>query len=412
MLKKKIAVIGSGAAGCFCAVNIMENAPECEVFMFEASASMMTKLSFTGGGRCNITNTFEAFDDFKKIYPRGYNLMRALFFEFNNNDVFSWFSKHNLELYAQDDGRVFPVSNNAFQVVETLKKYMLKYGVKIFLKHCLTAVSCKDEKFLLTFNGNETFSQLFDSVIITTGGGNSPKFFEMFQRLGIEIISPAPSLFSFKIKSNLLTALQGQTKENCSLMLAGQKFHSRGGILITHFGFSGPAVLTLSSYASRFFFQNNYKGDLVVNWVDKTQDETINLLNGIIKKYPQKNVCALHLDGFSSKLWEFLLTRAEIPLNRKYSELGKKTINKLVLTLTSDVYHISGRGQSGGEFVTSGGVDLKSVNKKNLEAKTVKNLFFAGEVLDIDAITGGYNLQAAWTTAKIVSDNFLSSNNA
>ena len=246
----------------------------------------------------------------------------------------------------------------------------------------------------------------FDSVIVTTGGMSNSPLMESLKNLGVEIIEPVPSLFSLKIKSNVLTSLMGATVDNASVMIAGEKFRSEGGLLITHFGFSGPAVLKLSSYAARFLKENNYKCDLAINWLNESEDVVFQLINELIKKNRNKNILSSHPKNFTNRLWEFLISRAEIQKDKKFSELGKKHLNKLVNILTSDIYHVSGRGQFKDEFVTAGGVSLKSVNTKTLESKAVKNLFFAGEVLDIDAVTGGYNLQAAWTTAKTVAENF------
>ncbi|MBQ5454041.1 MAG: aminoacetone oxidase family FAD-binding enzyme, partial [Bacteroidales bacterium] len=249
----------------------------------------------------------------------------------------------------------------------------------------------------------------FDSVIVTTGGMSNSPLMESLKNLGVEIIEPVPSLFSLKIKSNVLTSLMGATVDNASVMIAGEKFRSEGGLLITHFGFSGPAVLKLSSFAARFLKDSNYKCDLAVNWMNENEDSVFQLVNCLIKKNQNKNILSAHPKNFTNRLWEFLVSRAEIPADKKFSELGKKNLNKLVNVLTSDIYHVSGRGQFKDEFVTAGGVSLKSVNTKTLESKAVKNLFFAGEVLDIDAVTGGYNLQAAWTTAKTVAENFTAS---
>ena len=407
MPKKKIAIIGAGAAGCFCAVNIAEQTPDYEIFIYEAGLTPMHKLSLTGGGRCNLTNTFENAENLTKIYPRGDKLLRSLFYNFNHENTVEWFENHGVKLYAQDDGRIFPKSNKAAEIVDKLSSLMNKHGVWTFTGKKLSAVEkTSGEKFLLFFSNGEKSLEEFDSVIVTTGGMSNSPLMESLKNLGVEIIEPVPSLFSLKIKSNVLTSLMGATVDNASVMIAGEKFRSEGGLLITHFGFSGPAVLKLSSFAARFLKENNYKCDLAINWLNESEDVVFQLINELIKKNRNKNILSSHPKNFTNRLWEFLISRAEIQKDKKFSELGKKHLNKLVNILTSDIYHVSGRGQFKDEFVTAGGVSLKSLNHKTLESKTVKNLFFAGEVLDIDAITGGYNLQAAWTTAKTVAENF------
>lgn len=407
MGKKKIAIIGIGAAGCFCAVNIAEQTTDYEIFMYDAGLTPMHKLSLTGGGRCNLTNTFENAENLTKIYPRGDKLLRSLFYNFNHENTIEWFENHDIKLYAQDDGRIFPKSNKAAEIVDKLYFLMNKYGVWTFTGKKLSLIEkTSNEKFSLTFSNGEKCLEQFDYVIVATGGLSNSPLMESLKKLGIEIIEPVPSLFSLKVKSNILTSLMGATATNASVMIAGEKFRSEGGLLITHFGFSGPAVLKLSSYAARFLKENNYKCDLAINWLNESEDVVFQLINELIKKNRNKNILSSHPKNFTNRLWEFLISRAEIQKDKKFSELGKKHLNKLVSILTSDIYHVSGRGQFKDEFVTAGGVSLKSLNHKTLESKTVKNLFFAGEVLDIDAITGGYNLQAAWTTAKTVAENF------
>ncbi len=407
MGKKKIAIIGIGAAGCFCAVNIAEQTTDYEIFMYDAGLTPMHKLSLTGGGRCNLTNTFENAENLTKIYPRGDKLLRSLFYNFNHENTIEWFENHDIKLYAQDDGRIFPKSNKAAEIVDKLYFLMNKYGVWTFTGKKLSLIEkTSNEQFSLTFSNGEKCLEQFDYVIVTTGGLSNSPLMESLKKLGIEIIEPVPSLFSLKVKSNILTSLMGATVDNASVMIAGEKFRSEGGLLITHFGFSGPAVLKLSSYAARFLKENNYKCDLAINWLNESEDVVFQLINELIKKNRNKNILSSHPKNFTNRLWEFLISRAEIQKDKKFSELGKKHLNKLVNILTSDIYHVSGRGQFKDEFVTAGGVSLKSLNHKTLESKTVKNLFFAGEVLDIDAITGGYNLQAAWTTAKTVAENF------
>ena len=407
MGKKKIAIIGIGAAGCFCAVNIAEQTTDYEIFMYDAGLTPMHKLSLTGGGRCNLTNTFENAENLTKIYPRGDKLLRSLFYNFNHENTIEWFENHDIKLYAQDDGRIFPKSNKAAEIVDKLYFLMNKYGVWTFTGKKLSLIEkTSNEKFSLTFSNGEKCLEQFDYVIVATGGLSNSPLMESLKKLGIEIIEPVPSLFSLKVKSNVLTSLMGATVDNASVMIAGEKFRSEGGLLITHFGFSGPAVLKLSSYAARFLKENNYKCDLAINWLNESEDVVFQLINELIKKNRNKNILSSHPKNFTNRLWEFLISRAEIQKDKKFSELGKKHLNKLVNILTSDIYHVSGRGQFKDEFVTAGGVSLKSLNHKTLESKTVKNLFFAGEVLDIDAITGGYNLQAAWTTAKTVAENF------
>lgn len=400
----KIAIIGGGASGVFCAINIKETCPKADVTVFEAGFQPLHKLAMTGGGRCNITNTFEGVSALQQVYPRGYNLLKKLFHEFDHLSTAEWFARHGIQLYAQDDHRMFPTSNSAAKVCETLLSTLNKLGVWMLTGRKATAISVEnDGRFSINFSDGNAESD-FDSVVIATGGWHKDSLYESLESLGIEMIAPVPSLFSLKVKSNILTNLMGASVENAVVQIPGQKFRAEGGLLVTHFGFSGPAVLKLSSYAARHLADNNYKCDLLVNWLGVTEDEARSQMSNIMDVNTRKSIASAHPRGLTQRLWEYLIARAEIDPNTKYGELGKKNLNKLINTLTADIHHVSGRGQFKDEFVTCGGVSLNAVNSKTLESKTVPHLYFTGEALDIDAITGGYNLQGCWTTGYVVAE--------
>lgn len=407
MTKSRIAIVGAGAAGCFCAVNVKENFPQCEVFIFESGLKPMQKLALTGGGRCNLTNTFDDVVSLDSVYPRGEKLLKRLFYTFDQNSAVSWFESHDISLYAQDDHRVFPVSNSALDVVNKLQIMLNKLGVWLFTGKKVTAVKKSETDESLEICFSDSSSDFFDKVIVTTGGCSKSLLYQSLLDLGVEMDSPVPSLFSFKIKSNILTNLMGASVEHAVTKIAGTKFSSEGGLLVTHFGMSGPAVLKLSSYAARFLADNNYKCDLIVNWLGVSEDDIRLQVENIVKQNPNKNIVSVHPKNLTQRLWEYLVSKIEVEPQRKYSELGKKNVNKIVSILSADIYHVSGRGQFKDEFVTCGGVLQKSVNTKTLESKAVKNLYFAGEVLDIDGVTGGFNLQAAWTTAYVVASGLF-----
>jgi len=400
----KIAIIGGGASGVFCAINIKGTCPKADVTVFEAGIQPLHKLAMTGGGRCNITNTFEDVKNLQQVYPRGYNLLKKLFHEFDHNSTAEWFARHGIQLYAQDDHRMFPTSNSAAKVCETLLSTLNKLGVWMLTGRKATAISVLDDgRFSINFSDGNDGDDVFDAVVIATGGWHKDGLYESLETLGIEMIEPVPSLFSLKVKSNILTNLMGASVENAVVQIPGQKFRAEGGLLVTHFGFSGPAVLKLSSYAARHLADNNYKCDLLVNWLGVTEDAARTSMSNIMDVNARKSIISAHPRGLTQRLWEYLIARAEIDPTTKYGELGKKNLNKLINTLTADIHHISGRGQFKDEFVTCGGVSLNAVNSKTLESKTVPHLYFTGEALDIDAITGGYNLQGCWTTGAVVA---------
>lgn len=410
----RIAIIGGGASGCFCAANIVEMCPKAEVTVFESAIKPMRKLAITGAGRCNVTNTFANVGNLATVYPRGEKLLKKLFYEFNQDDAVNWFERHGVPLYIQEDQRYFPKSNNAEHICNSMLQVInrnawLLTGHKVVDIQRVVLGGDEEGSFVLRFSDSNLQPQEFDRVVVATGGMSNSPLEQSLRDLGIEILPPVPSLFTFKVKSNVLTDMMGISVDNATTMIAGQKFRGNGGLMLTHFGLTGPAILKLSSYAARYLADINYKFDLIVNWLSITEDEARSLVNKIAADNPKKNIASVHPRGFSQRLWEYMLDRNEIPADHKYCDLGKKLLNRMVQMLTADVYHVSGRGQFKDEFVTCGGVSLNAVSSKTLESKTVKGLYFTGEVLDVDAITGGFNLQNCWTTGYVVARAVTSS---
>lgn len=409
MSSTRIAIIGAGAAGCFCAANIAEMSSAFDITIFESSDKPMHKLSLTGGGRCNITNTFNDVSSLVRVYPRGANLLKKLFYNFDHNTLIQWFLNHGVTLFAQDDNRVFPTSQNAMQIVDTLYNALINNGVKLKTSHRLTSMEQNsDGKFILTFENQP--SQTFDIVIVAAGGA-SQAFLDIFNNLNIETVPPVPSLFTFTIKDNDLNALMGATVDDVSCSISGTKFTSEGSILVTHWGVSGPAILKLSSYAARYLKENKYTSNLIVNWLNVSEDEARNMVLSFQEDHPQKTVLSVRPPKITNRMWLYITTKCGIDGAKRWSEVSKKLLNRLVSILISDIYKIQGRGHYKEEFVTSGGISLNAVSSKTLECKSVKNLYFIGEVLDIDAVTGGFNLQSAWTTAFTAAQSVVNTNN-
>ena len=397
--RKRIAIIGAGAAGCFCAANIMEMSDECNITIFEAGAKPMHKLSLTGGGRCNITNSFSEVASLADVYPRGHRLLKGLFYVFDHDSACSWFDSHGIRLYTQDDNRVFPVSDDAFEVVNTLLGILRGHGVRIITNTKINGITRHDDG---TFSLDGA-TERFDRVVVTTGGMGKSQLMQSLGSLGHKIAEPVPSLFSFKVNDQDLTSLMGASVPMASVLINGTKLRAEGALLVTHFGFSGPAVLRLSSFAARTLAERNYSCDSAINWTGRAEQSMRDELGALAKRYAARNILSAHPENLTNRLWAHLVGRAGIAHERTFAELGKKNMNKLLTVLLSDNYHVSGRGQYKEEFVTCGGVELGSVSNKTLESKAVPGLFFAGELLDIDALTGGFNLQAAWTTAYTVA---------
>ena len=393
----RIAVIGGGAAGFLSAITAKELAPQADVSIFEKERQVLAKVAVTGGGHCNATNTFQGISDLKQVYPRGSVLMKRLFKQFGQNETYQWFANHGAELAAQDDGRMFPVTRKSSTIVSALTSAAERIGVKIFTGHRLEGVSpMSDGTVALEFSGGHR--AVFDRVAITTGGTPHGEMLETFAALGHEIETPVPSLFSFNIADDNLRQMPGTTA-NAIVSIPSTKFTASGSLLVTHWGMSGPAILRLSSYAARHLHNCSYQSPLLVNWTGEGNHQNITSeIQSTANRCAHQKLGSVRLFGLSARLWLYLLGKAGLPEERHWGEIGKKGINKLTEVLGADRYAISGKGIYKDEFVTCGGVSLRSINLNTLESKSCRHLYFAGEVLDIDAVTGGFNLQAAWTT--------------
>ena len=394
----KVAIIGAGAAGCFCAAQLRRMAPELAVTVFEASARPMAKLAITGGGRCNLTNDFEGIRSLQEAYPRGERVLKRALKAFSQENTVRWFTERGVPCVLQEDHCWFPQSQDAMDVVRCLQREMK--GVDLRLGCPVTSIchSERNEESFVTVNGDP-----FDYVVVTTGGAKS---FPCLEGLDLEIIPPVPSLFTFNLAEKGLKALMGLAV-NASISIPGTAFKADGPLLITDWGVSGPATLKLSSYAARYLAEQKYKAKLCINWLDMPENQLREKLLGIAAGTPQKQI--LNTPLLQQRLWEYLFHKTAIRKDIRWAELGSKGLNKLVATLTADTYTIIGKGKFREEFVTAGGVGLSNIDLSTLECKKIKGLYFAGEVLDIDAITGGFNLQAAWSTGYVCAQAITAS---
>lgn len=382
----KTIIIGAGAAGCFCAIELKRRRPDMDVTIYEAGPKPLAKVAVTGGGRCNLTNSFAAISRLAEAYPRGEQVMKRALRAFSQQDTMEWFEREGVALLTQDDECVFPVSQDAMQIVRTLERLMRELGVKVVCNKKVGSIS-----------------ELDADCIVVTAGGNSKAALQAMLPPDIGITDTVPSLFTFKIADESLRSLMGTVAENVALSLAGTAFRSHGTLLVTDWGVSGPATLKLSSYAARYLADSAYRATMLVNWLDRPESEARQLLDDCISGNGKKFVANAHPEGMTERLWQHLQQRAGLRGDLRWQELGSKGFNKLVSTLTADSYQITGRARFKEEFVTCGGVDLAGIDLNTLESKTHPGLFFAGEVLDIDAVTGGFNLQAAWSTGYVVA---------
>ena len=402
---RRIAIIGAGAAGCFCAVQLRRMAPEADISIFEASSKPMAKLAVTGGGRCNLSNDFQGIRSLSEAYPRGERVMQRALKAFSQDDTIRWFTQQGVPCVLQEDHCWFPRSQDAMDVVRCLERGMK--GTHLQLNTAVRLLSKDRDTFELAIKkadapSNESLS--FDAVVVTTGG--AAKGLPFLVPLGLDLIAPVPSLFTFTVPDARLRSLMGLVVD-ASVSLPGTSFKAQGPLLITDWGLSGPAILKLSSYAARYLAETGYRGSVAINWFNQSEAAVRDLLQETADRNPQKQLATSHL--LQSRLWEHLLEKALLRPDLRWAELGNKGLNKLTSILTHDCYPVAGKSRFRNEFVTAGGVALSNIDLSTLECKRHKGLFFAGEVLDIDAITGGFNLQAAWSTGYVCAQSIVKS---
>ena len=403
----KICVIGAGAAGCFCSILLKRKLPEAVVEVFEAVKRPLAKVSVTGGGRCNLTNSFRQIKQLKQAYPRGEQLMKRALRHWSQEDTMDWFEEEGVRLLTQEDECVFPVSQDAMQIVGMLLLRMKEENVILHTSHKVNDITPEQEGYTLTFKDENQKPRHFDKVVCALGGLPTIERFAIFRKLtGVSIAKPVPSLFTFCIKDSSLTSLMGCVVEPVAVSIAGTKMRAEGALLVTHWGVSGPAILRLSSYAARYLAEHDYHAHLCINWLNaQGEQDALKLLQDLQQESSRKQVANEYPRHFTAKLWQHLLTRAHVDLQKRWNELSQRDLNRLCAVLTSDVYQIEGKGQYKEEFVTCGGIDLACININTLEARQHAGLYFAGELLDVDGITGGFNLQAAWSMAAVVADS-------
>lgn len=398
----KIAIIGGGAAGFFSAIAAKENYPISEVVIFEKSQKLLSKVKISGGGRCNVTNGCDTIAELCKAYPRGGRQLKKAFQIFNNKHTIEWFETRGVSLVIQEDNCVFPISQDSQSIINCFLREAKKLGVDIKTGMGVKAIRIVGEMLELQFLDDKFLPEVFDKIIVTTGGSPKKRGLEWLEELDHKIEEPVPSLFAFNMPSEPVTNLMGIVVDNVITGIQGTKIKADGPLLITHWGMSGPAILKLSSYGARILSEYGYNFKININWVNELNNDIVaNELSTIAQLHSGKIMSNIRPYSLPQRLWMHLLEKSEIPADKKWGELGKKGVNKLMNVLTNDEYSVKGKSTFSEEFVTCGGVSLQSIDMSTMQSKVCKNLYFAGEVMDIDAITGGYNLQCAWTTGFI-----------
>ncbi len=394
-----VIVIGGGAAGFFAALAAKSACPDLSVAILEKSAVLLSKVRISGGGRCNVTHA--CFDPIalSKNYPRGEKELIGPFHRFQPKDTVEWFASRGVELKVEKDGRMFPVTNSSETIIDCLRAQAKDLGVDIWLRQSIEGIEKTTDGFRI--NRREQDPIFAKKIILATG--NSKEGHAWAEKLGHTIHAPVPSLFTFNVPSSPLHELSGISFEKVKISIAGTPFFQIGPLLITHFGFSGPAALKLSAWAARYLFEKNYCVDLEINWIpDRTSSDLYKELEGLKKRMPNRTLAAENPFGFPKSFWKLFLGSLE---EKRLNDISLKELATLAQKLHSDMYQVNGKTTNKEEFVTCGGVALKEVNFKTMESKICPGLYFAGEILDIDGVTGGFNFQNAWTTGFIAGSS-------
>ena len=393
----KVAIIGGGAAGFFAAISAKEHHKDAQVTIYEKSTKLLSKVRVSGGGRCNVTHACFEIHDLTKFYPRGDRFLKKAFSKFNTIHTVKWFEERGVSLKTEKDNRMFPVSDSSQSIIDCLTKETQKLGVEIKLQSAIKELSVLPEGIELDFGtGN---SLIVDKLIVASGGSPKLEGFNWLQELGHSIETPVPSLFTFNMPNEPIKELMGAVAENSKVRIQGTKLIANGPLLITHWGMSGPAILKLSAFGARLLAERNYDFKIQVNWINASSEEEYRpIFLSNLEENRKMKIGNLKVEGIPKRLWAFFLDKLEISPDLVCLDLSKKKINRIINTLLNDEYSVKGKTTFKEEFVTCGGVSLGEINPFTMQSSVVPNLYFAGEVMDVDGVTGGFNFQNAWTS--------------
>jgi hypothetical protein len=395
----RVAVIGAGAAGFFASFSVKEHYPNAQVEIFEKTDKALSKVKVSGGGRCNVTHNCLKVAELVNYYPRGGKKLKKVFSQFNVNHTLAWFKDKKVELKTESDGRMFPVSDSSMTIIGCFLDEVRRLGIKIHYKSGVEEILPQTEGFTLKVNGE---ALQYDKVIVTTGGSPKLSGFQWLEKLNQLIVPPVPSLFTFNIPNTTLHKYLGISIPKGIVKIPGTDFQYDGPMLITHWGLSGPAVLKTSAFGARYLADKNYAFETLINWTGISNEEEVRkLLYRHFMNYSKKQVQNIPSFDIPSRLWSYFIAKAGFQGTEIAGEVSKSAKNTLINTLVNDSYQVKGKTTFKEEFVTCGGVDLDGVNLKTMQSKFIPGLYFAGEVLDIDGVTGGFNFQSAWSTAHV-----------
>jgi predicted Rossmann fold flavoprotein len=407
-MSKKLIVAGGGAAGFFCAVNAARMNPGLKVILVEKSNKLLSKVKVSGGGRCNVTHHCFDITEMSRKYPRGQHFVKKTFHEFFTTDTVQWFEERGVKLKAEEDGRLFPVTDSSQTIIDCLLREVNKYGVDVRLNKEVKKINVKSDSiknensFVIEFANGENIDANF--ICIASGGYPKSSMFDWLKELGHSIEEPVPSLFTFNMPGHPITKLMGVSVENARVKIMGTKLEQEGPVLITHWGLSGPAVLRSSAWGARELAVKNYEFQVLINWLPQfTEQEFANELQRIRFDMATQKISNKNPFGLPNRLWEFLLDHSGINKELRWADLPARDQNRLVKNICACEFAIKGKTTFKEEFVTAGGIRLSEINPATMESKKLPGLFFAGEVVDVDGITGGFNFQHAWTSGWVAA---------
>jgi predicted Rossmann fold flavoprotein len=403
-----VAIVGAGAAGYFAAINIKLNAEDAKIVILEKTSKTLSKVEVSGGGRCNVTHNEIDPTKLSENYPRGGKFLKSLFRKFGVAETIHWFKEHNVELKTEDDGRMFPVSNTSETIVHLFESLAQKLGIEVWTKTGVVEFLLENnEKHTLQLSNNESIESKF--VVLASGGLNKHDSANYLKNFDIQFEKSVPSLFTFNIRNSELNALSGISVKNGKVKIVGLKKSYSGPILVTHWGLSGPAVLKTSSWFASELNEKGYHFDTLISWIDySTEEEAYQELIDILLESPKKQMNNLYLFALPQRLWLFILAESKIDETKKCIDLKKAEINKLLENLIRMPFTVIGKTTFKEEFVTAGGISLKEIDENEMNLKKYPTIYVAGEMLNIDGVTGGFNFQSAWTTAWFAANSIAS----
>ncbi len=408
MKQQRLIVIGGGAAGFFCAINAARLNPALDVTIVERTGKVLQKVKVSGGGRCNVTHACFEIPEMASRYPRGEKFVKKAFYQFFTTDTIEWFQSRGVELKTEPDGRMFPKANTSQAIIDCLMNDLNKYSINLQLHKPVEKIEPSADGFQLQFTNNEKMQA--DFVMLACGGFQKLSQFDWIKNLNLKIAEPVPSLFTFNFPKHPLNNLMGVVSANAQVKIAGTKLVNQGPVLITHWGLSGPGILRLSAFAAREVAATNYYFTIIVNWcTDYNEQSFVQKIQTLRNQSANQKPINGNFTGLPARLWEFMLQQSGIDDTKRWADLQSAMIHKLAKCICAYEMKAEGKTTFKEEFVTAGGIALTEIDANSMMSKQHPGLYFGGEIMDVDGITGGYNFQHAWTSGFVAAKHIAAS---